>query len=51
MVLGLQELEAEVAQLQLKCMDLSPSLAFSGSAGFGTWRIFVPLSISCFTNF
>jgi hypothetical protein len=33
------------------CTDLSPSLAFSGSAGFGTLRILVPLSISCFTNF
>jgi hypothetical protein len=33
------------------CTDLSLSLAFSGSAGFGTLRILVPLSISCFTNF
>jgi hypothetical protein len=33
------------------CTDLSPSLAFSASIGFGTWRIFVPSSISCITNF
>jgi hypothetical protein len=33
------------------CTDLSPSLGFSGSTGFGTWRILVPLSVSCFTNF
>jgi hypothetical protein len=32
------------------CTDLSPSLAFSGLARFGTWRIFVPSSINCFTN-
>jgi hypothetical protein len=25
------------------CTDFSPSLAFNGLAGFGTWRIFVPL--------
>jgi hypothetical protein len=25
------------------CTDFSPLLAFSGSAEFGTWRIFVPL--------
>jgi hypothetical protein len=33
------------------CTDFSPSLAFNGLAGFGTWMIFVPASISCFTNF
>jgi hypothetical protein len=33
------------------CTDLSPSLDFSGSVGFGTWRIFVHFTISCFTNF
>jgi hypothetical protein len=33
------------------CTDLSLSLAFSGSVEFGTWRILVPLSLSCFTNF
>jgi hypothetical protein len=33
------------------CMDLSPSLALSGLAGFGTCRILVSSSISCFTNF
>jgi len=44
-----QELEAKVALLQL-IVRLSPTFAFSGSVGFGTWRIFVPSSISCFTN-
>jgi hypothetical protein len=39
----LPKLEAKLAQIQLFCMDFSLSLAFSGSAGFGTWRMFVHL--------
>jgi len=42
MVSRLQELEAEVVQIQL-FIRFSPLLDFSGSIGFGTWRIFVPL--------
>jgi hypothetical protein len=48
MVSQLQELEAKVVQIQLSSNPtfykvLTPLLDLSGLAGFGTWRIFVPL--------
>jgi hypothetical protein len=39
----LPKLEAEVVQIQLLNTVCSSLLDFSGSTGFGTWRIFVPL--------